>query len=139
MQARAGIAVTAATCLGFLALLVAAAPPVGDAAAGKLGYAKCIGCHSPERNRTGPRHCGLMGRTSGTLPGYDYSEAMKKAAIPWNAETLDRFLAAPMTVVPGTTMGFAGVADARERRDLVAYLGSLTPSAEECSGVQMEN
>ena len=139
MQARAGIAVTAATCLGFFAVLVAAVPPPGDAAAGKLEYAKCIGCHSPDRNRTGPRHCGLFGRTSGTLPGYDYSEAMRNAAILWDSETLDRFLAAPMTVVPGTTMGFAGVADARERRDLVAYLGSLTPSAEECSGLQMEN
>jgi cytochrome c len=139
MKATAGIAVTAATCFGLFALLVAAAPPAGDAAAGKLEYARCIGCHSPDRNRTGPRHCGLIGRTSGTLPGYDYSEAMRTAAIPWTSETLDQFLAAPMTVVPGTTMGFAGVADERERRDLVAYLASLTPSAEECSDVQMEN
>jgi cytochrome c2 len=36
-------------------------------------------------------------------------------------------------------MGFAGVTDARERRNLMAYLGSLTPSAKECSDVQMEN
>ena len=138
MKPPAGISLIVATCLGFTPL-VAAAPPAGDPAAGKLGYAKCIGCHSPERNRTGPRHCELLGRVAGSLPGYDYSEAMRNAAIRWDAESLDRFLAAPMTVVPGTTMGFAGVADARERRDLVAYLGSLTASAEECSDMQMEN
>ena len=138
MKIAAGCAVTAVTCLGFFTLLVAAAPAAGDAAAGRRSYAKCTGCHSPDRNRTGPRHCGLFGRISGTLPGYDYSEAMRKAAILWDAGTLDRFLAAPMTVVPGTTMGFAGVADARERRNLVAYLGSLTASAEECSDTDGE-
>jgi cytochrome c len=139
MTPAAGILLTVATCAGCVALLAAAAPPPGDAAAGKLSYAKCIGCHSPDRNRTGPRHCELFGRVSGTLPGYDYSDAMRKAAILWNAEALDRFLASPTTVVPGTTMGFAGVADARERRNLVAYLGRLSASAEECNEAQKEN
>jgi cytochrome c len=116
-------------------MLAAAAPP-GDAAAGKLVYARCMACHSPDRHRTGPRHCELIGRVSGTAKGYDYSEAMRNAAILWDADALDRFLASPMTVVPGTTMGFAGVADARERRDLVAYLAELTASADECVEAQ---
>jgi len=122
---------TAGTCLAIFAMLAAAAPP-GDATAGKLVYSRCIGCHSPDRNRTGPRHCEVFGRVSGTANGYDYSDAMRNAAIVWDGDALDRFLAAPMTVVPGTTMGFAGVADARERRDLVAYLAQLNASAEEC-------
>lgn len=136
MNRSAGIGV--GLFLGLFTLLSAAAPD-GDAAAGKLGYAKCMGCHSPERHRTGPRHCELLGRVSGTLPGYDYSEAMREAAISWNAESLDRFLAAPMSVVPGTTMGFAGIADARERRNLVAYLASLTASSAECRGAKKED
>lgn len=95
-------------------------------------YARCIGCHSPDRHRTGPRHCGLVGRVSGTAAGYDYSAAMWEAAITWNAETLDDFLQAPLAAVPGTTMGFAGVADAGERRDLIAYLATLTRTSEQC-------
>jgi cytochrome c len=47
---------------------------------------------------------------------------MKKSRITWNARTLDRFLENPMKAVPGTTMGYAGIADAKERRDLIAYL-----------------
>ena len=126
------IRLTAAACLTSLVMLATAAPPPGDAAAGKTVYVRCMGCHSPQQNRTGPRHCELLGRVSGTAAGYDYSEAMRDAAIVWNADTLDRFLASPMTVVPGTSMGFAGVADARERRDLIAYLAGLGAAAEEC-------
>ena len=133
--ARASL--TAGACLAIFAVLaVAAATAPGDAAAGKLVYSRCIACHSPDRNRTGPRHCGVFGRVSGTANGYDYSDAMREAAIAWDADALDRFLASPMTVVPGTTMGFAGVADARERRDLVAYLAQLNASAEECREAQ---
>ena len=46
---------------------------------------------------------------------------MKRSSIVWNAVTLDRFLANPLGTVPGTTMGYAGIADARERADLIAY------------------
>ena len=72
--------------------------------------------------RTGPRHCGVFGRKAGTVAGFDYSEAMRRSGIVWNATTLDRFLAGPMVAMPGTTMGYAGVEDARERADLIAYL-----------------
>ena len=123
---------TAGACLAILAVLVGAAPALGDAAAGKFVYSRCIACHSPDRNRTGPRHCGVYGRVSGTASRYDYSDAMREAAIVWDVDSLDRFLASPMTTVPGTTMGFAGVPDTRERQDLVAYLAQLNASAEEC-------
>ena len=127
-------ACAAAAALG-LSFIATAAPPPGDPAAGERVYARCIACHSPERHRTGPLHCGLLERVSGTAPGYDYSPALREAAIAWNAYTLDEFLEAPLEVVPGTTMGFAGVADAGERRDLIAYLATLTPGSEACRRV----
>jgi cytochrome c len=107
----------------FLDVLVGAAIAGGNAAeTGRAIYERCAGCHSLEVNRTGPRHCGLLGRRAGSAPGYEYSEAMKRSGIVWNAQTLDRFLAAPTEVVPGTTMTYAGVPDPAERRALIAYL-----------------
>ena len=95
----------------------------GDPANGERIYGRCLACHALQYDRTGPRHCGLFGRKAGSVPGFDYSEAMKRSGIVWNAATLDRFLANPLGAVPGTTMGYAGIADARERADLIAYLG----------------
>ena len=40
---------------------------------------------------------------------------------------LDRFLADPMKAVPGTSMGYAGIPEAAERRDLIAYLAHAGP------------
>jgi cytochrome c len=136
MRASACAAVFSFAVAGVIGLsfLAKAAPPPGDPAAGEQVYARCIACHSPDRNRTGPLHCGLFGRVSGSAPGYDYSAALQEAAITWNAATLDVFLRAPLEAVPGTTMGFAGIADAGERRDLIAYLGTLTPASEACRG-----
>lgn len=134
---KVALVVTAVVLVG-LAPCTRPAPPAGDAAAGERAYARCIGCHSPEWHRAGPRHCGLLGRVSGTASGYDYSEAMRQAAIPWDAASLDRFLAAPMTVVPGTSMGFAGIADAAERRDLIAWLATLVVPSKHCPGAQEE-
>lgn len=123
----------AAGCVCLSVLATATSLP-GDPVAGERVYVRCIGCHSPDRNRTGPMHCGLFGRVSGTAAGYDYSAAMREAAITWNADTLDTFLEAPLEAVAGTTMGFAGVADPSERHDLIAYLGTLTAASEICRG-----
>jgi len=112
--------------LRILAALALALPPAasaaGDAARGSQIYERCAACHSIERDHTGPRHCGLFGRKAGTVAGFEYSAAMKHSGIVWNAKTLDRFLANPLKAVPGTAMGYAGVPDAAERRDLIAYL-----------------
>jgi cytochrome c len=103
------------------ALLVAALA-AGDPQAGEAVYSRCLACHSLERHRTGPKHCGLFGRKAGSTPGFDFSESLKGSGIVWNEKTLDRFLANPMKVVPGTTMTYAGVEDPKERADLIAYL-----------------
>jgi cytochrome c len=112
--------------LNGLFLIVALA--AGDPAAGEAVYSRCLGCHSLEYNRTGPKHCGLIGRHAGSASGYDYSDAMKRSKLVWNARTLDRFLADPPKAVPGTTMTYAGVPDPKERADLIAYLEQQSAS-----------
>jgi cytochrome c len=99
-----------------------AALAAGDPQAGEAVYSRCLACHSLEVNRTGPKHCGLFGHRAGSVPGYDYSPPMKRSKLVWNEKTLDRFLADPLKTVPGTTMTYAGVPDAKERADLIAYL-----------------
>ena len=101
----------------------------GDANHGKQLYARCAACHSLTVDRTGPRHCGLLGRRAGGVPGFAYSEAMKRSGIVWTTATLDRFLANPMQAIPGTAMGYAGLSDPKERADLVAYLAQASGSS----------
>jgi cytochrome c len=106
--------------------LSAAAPPVGDPARGEAVYRRCQGCHSIDQNRVGPKHRGLFGRKAGSLPDFAYSAAMKNSGLVWDERKLDRFLASPRAVVPGTRMTYAGVKDAQERADLIAYLKQAT-------------
>jgi cytochrome c len=89
-------------------------------------YERCMGCHAIGREVVGPDHAGLYGRRAGSLPGYDYSPAMRAFGQVWDDTTLDRFLSNPRGVVPGTKMGFAGIPDARDRADLIAYLKEAT-------------
>ncbi len=120
------------TFAGLLMLCMAAqgAQPAPDAATltrGAAIYERCAACHAIDRNRTGPQHCGLFGRRAGTAPGFeDYSAAMRNSGIVWNAKTLDQFLRNPAAMVPGTMMGYAGIADAGERADLIAWLQQAT-------------
>jgi cytochrome c len=128
----------AASILAGLAAAVASgealtrSPAVDDAARGGEIYERCAACHSLDRNRTGPKHCGLLGRRAGSLPDFEYSPAMRASGIVWSEPTLDRFLAAPTAVVPGTYMGYAGIDDARERTDLIAYLKAANSSRALC-------
>jgi cytochrome c len=98
----------------------------GDPARGESLYSRCQGCHSIDVDRVGPRHAGLFGRKAGSLDGYNYSDAMRAAGLVWEESTLDRFLTAPRELIPGTKMPFAGIADAQERADLIAWLKQAT-------------
>ena len=100
--------------------------PAGDPLRGETIYHKCQGCHSLDRNRVGPKHMGLFGRQAGSLPDFDYSDAMKSSRIVWNEQTLDSFLADPRGVVPGTKMTYAGIKNTQDRADLIAYLKEAT-------------
>ncbi|WP_313809449.1 cytochrome c family protein [Sphingobium sp.] len=98
----------------------------GDAAKGKTVFARCMACHSvdPGANRLGPSLADIVGRTSGTVPGFAYSPAMKNARIRWDAKSLDAYLAKPAAKVPGTRMIFAGLPNPADRANLIAYLAS---------------
>ncbi|CAN7258498.1 c-type cytochrome [Phenylobacterium sp. LjRoot219] len=110
-------------------LLAAAAPPAmaQDAAAGAVVFRqRCQTCHTTtpgQRHGVGPNLAGLPGRAAASTD-FNYSSAMKGSGLVWNAATLDRFIAAPSKVVPGTRM-LIPVTDAKQRADLVAYLASL--------------
>jgi cytochrome c len=110
----------------------ASGPPSDGTARGAEVYGRCLACHSFERNRTGPMHCGLFGRKAGSVRGYNYSKAMKESGIVWSSETLDRFLEAPLKVVPGTKMGYAGVKDSKDRAALIAYMAATAKDSSVC-------
>jgi cytochrome c len=99
-----------------------------EIAAGQEIYERCAACHSLDRDRVGPRHCGIFGRRAGSVPGFVYSEAMRASGIVWNRQTLDAFIADPLGTVPGTFMGYAGVQDPEERAQLLAFLDVATRS-----------
>lgn len=135
LMRRRAAAVAAAAALAATYLLAAdaqAEPAGGDPGRGETIYSRCLACHALDRDRVGPRHCGLFGRRAGSVPGFAYSAAMRQTGIVWSAETLDRFLADPLTTVPGTTMGYSGVKDAGERRDLIAWLARANRSTALC-------
>jgi cytochrome c len=106
----------------LLACTTVSAQRAADAARGEALYARCEACHSLAVDRVGPHHCALFGRKAGSVPGFAYSTAMQRADVVWNRESLDRFLANPLAMVPGTAMTYDGMADAGERADLIAYL-----------------
>lgn len=117
---------------GFvLAAVCAAASPAwaaGDAQRGQQAYeARCGGCHSVDTDRVGPRHAGVLGRRAGSVPGFTYSDALRKSGLTWDAALLERWLANPEALVPGQRMGYQ-LADAQARADIVAYLTTLQSS-----------
>lgn len=120
MSRRALLFAAAMGCTALSAAPPASAAP--DAKRGEAIYARCQACHALAFDRVGPRHCGLLGRHAGSLPDYGYSAALKRSAIVWDEKSLDRFLAAPMKAVPGTSMTYDGIPDRQERADLIAYL-----------------
>jgi cytochrome c len=115
-----------------LVLAVATAAANGaqaaDAAKGKIVFQRCAICHRVDKgggNGLGPNLFGIVGRKAGTEAGFSYSAAMKSSGITWNAEKLNAYVEHPAAVVPANKMAFAGVTDAGQRADLVAYLATL--------------
>jgi cytochrome c len=109
-----------------LAWLASAATPAGTPSA--ADFSRCAGCHSTQagQNKIGPSLAGVFDRPSGSVPGYNYSAAMKNAHLTWDDQTLDKFLQNPGGLVHGTKM-FATVPDADTRQRVIAYLKSLQP------------
>ena len=117
-----------APALAALALMsFTAAPARADDSGKALFQHYCSVCHSsqPDENKLGPSLAGVVGRASGTEPGFTYSEGMANAHINWNEQTLDKYLDDPSAVVPGNKMMFIGVKNPDERKAIIAYLKSL--------------
>ncbi|MQU07364.1 c-type cytochrome [Pseudomonas helleri] len=108
---------------GLFSLGAAAA---GDAeAGGKLFTKTCGGCHSIGENARsgfGPHLNGVIGRQAGSLPGYQFSQAMKNSGVIWTPETLAAYIEAPKKVVKGTRMIFWGISDPEKIANLLAYI-----------------
>jgi nitrite reductase (NO-forming) len=103
-----------------------AANPQGDAVAGRQVFKKCQACHSLEPGKTilGPSLAGIVGRKSGSEPDFNYSPAMKQAALNWDPATLDAYLMDPQKLVPGNRMPFPGLKNDHDRKDVIAFLAA---------------
>jgi cytochrome c len=94
----------------------------GDAKRGEEAYSRlCIGCHSIEQNRIGPKHRGVVGRPVGGVEGFKYSDALAQSKLTWDAALLDRWLENPEATIKGQRMGFR-VNTPTIRADIVEYL-----------------
>jgi cytochrome c len=105
-------------------LLSGAARADGDAARGEARFQDCAACHKLEAgaNNVGPSLHGIFTRKAGEIADFRYSPAIKRSGIVWTPETLDKFITDPQALVPGNRMPYAGMANASDRADLIAYL-----------------
>ena len=97
-----------------------------DAAAGEKVFALCRSCHVLYEgvNRVGPSLHKVVGRASGSVAGFSYSDANKNSGVTWTTDVLFKYLEDPKGFMPGTKMAFPGIKDAQDRANLVAYLES---------------
>ena len=117
-----GRAIVTAVAIGIVTS-PAAAQDVGH---GKQVFQQCSACHLDSgEGGMGPSLHGVVGRKAGSQPGYAYSAAMKRAGFIWAPATLDAFLRSPQKLVPGTKMPYGGLADDKDRHDLVTFLKGL--------------
>ena len=105
----------------ILVLAVAAPAHAARVEHGEMLYEGCQDCHSLDKNDVGPRHRGVYGRKAGTVPDYDYSDALKNSGVVWDETTLDKWLTNPQAFVPGAKM-FYHLADPEDRADVIAFL-----------------
>ena len=95
-------------------------------AAPPASFAVCAACHTSDgTNGLGPTAKGLYGRKAGTAKGFTYSAALKKAGVTWDDKSLDAFITDPQKAIPGNVMPFPGVADAKQRAEIIDYLKTV--------------
>ena len=121
---------TIAAAAAFAFLGFAGQAMAQDAAAGEKSFTKCRACHQigeTAKNSVGPELNGLIGRHSGSVEGYNYSEANKNSGLTWDEATFKEYIKNPRAKVPGTKMIFAGIKNEKEADDLWAYLKQFGP------------
>jgi cytochrome c len=121
------VLINSLSVIATLALGSSAGLAAGDRAAGQQFFTThCSPCHATEPgvNKVGPSLAGVVGRKSGSEPGYDYSPALKAANITWDEKTLDQWLQSPTGDVHGTKM-FLTVPNPGDRQNVTAYLETL--------------
>lgn len=105
----------------------------GSADAGRNVFKRCQACHTDTDggpNKVGPNLWDIVDRPIASHEGFSYSAAMKDFSEGgekvWTFENLDAFIKAPKKDIPGTAMGFAGLAKDQDRADLLVYLNSMS-------------
>jgi cytochrome c len=110
-------------CLIAAALVATVAPAVAaDAEHGKALYAACAACHSEKPDALGPSLKGVLGRKSGALDDFRYSNPMKRANLVWDETNLREYIADPQAKVKGNRMPFDGLHDKKDVDDIVEYI-----------------
>ncbi|WP_240946645.1 cytochrome c family protein [Novosphingobium sp. ERW19] len=120
-----GAMIVAGLAASALAGGTAFAQAKGDPVAGKKIFMRCVACHAVQPGagaKMGPNLAGVVGRKAAAAPGFKYSAAMQKAKLKWDDATLDKWLTRPSALVPGTSMAFAGLPNAADRANVIAYL-----------------
>lgn len=100
---------------------------------GEQIYKRCKSCHTVDeggRNRSGPNLWDVVGRKAGSVEGFAYSRAMEESEIIWTEDNLSAYLLKPAEFLPGGRMAFAGIRDAGDRDDVIAYLKSHSSAAQ---------
>ena len=70
----------------------------------------------------GPALNGLEGLKSGTIEGFNYSDANKNSGITWSEASFKEYIANLVAKIRGTKMDFAGVKNQKDIAGLWAYL-----------------
>ena len=95
---------------------------------GQATAKQCQACHTFEKggpNRVGPNLWGIVDRPRATETGFNYSAPMKAKGGKWTFDELNKYLANPRAVVPGTNMTFAGLPRDQQRADVIDFLRTL--------------
>jgi cytochrome c len=103
-----------------------------DLSNGEARFAVCRSCHTTAQggeDMTGPNLWGIFGRKAGSEPGFAYSDDMKSAGWIWGADRIDKWITNPRGVLPGTKMTFIGMESPTDRRDVIAFLKTVTSAA----------
>jgi|1185.fasta_scaffold1605976_1 cytochrome c len=119
---RTGIALSLAT------VMTAGLPLTAHAQDGEALFRRqCATCHAVQagQNKIGPSMAGVVGKKAASVPGFQYSDAMKAANITWTDDALAKYLADPKGLVPNGKMVFAGLKKPDDVQAVIDYMKTL--------------